>query len=395
MRSRRDRPIYMDAHATTPLDPRVLAAMLPFFGEEFGNAASRNHEYGRRAEAAVDRARGQVAAAIGASPKEIVWTSGATESDNLAVLGVARAHRERGQHVVTCVTEHPAVLDPLLQLEREGWEVTRLRVSPDGHLDPEELRLALTAQTTLVSIMAANNEVGTLHPIRELARIVHEHSPALFHTDAVQALGWIPLDVQEDGIDLLSISGHKIYGPKGVGALFVRRRRPTVRLAPQQFGGGHERGLRSGTLNVPGIVGLGVAAELAAQGQADVAPRIGALRDSLLAMLERELDQVLLNGDATRRLPNNLNVSFVGVDAEDLLNEIPGVAVSTGAACSSASLDPSHVITALGLGEARAASSIRFGLTRLQTREEVDRVAAEVVAGVRALRNADGIRSEC
>jgi len=387
-----DRIIYMDAHATTPVDPRVLAEMLPTFTEEFGNASSRNHSYGWEAEAAVEHARERVAAAIGASPKEIVWTSGATESDNLAVLGAAHARAERGRHVVTCVTEHPAVLDPVRHLEREGWEVTRLGVDRGGRLDPDELREALRPDTTLVSLMAANNEVGTLHPVRELAHVVHAHSEALFHTDATQAVGRVPLDVEEDGIDLLSLSGHKMYGPKGVGALYVRRRRPTVRLAPRVFGGGQERGLRSGTLNVPGIVGLGAAAELACAEREEEMPRLRELRDRLLQTLRDELDGVDVNGDEEHRLPNNLNVSFAGVEAEDLLQEVPRVAVSTGAACSSAKPDPSHVIEALGVGAARAQSSIRFGLTRFNTREEVDTVAAAFVEAVRRLRRLDGIR---
>ncbi|MBZ0269430.1 cysteine desulfurase [bacterium] len=386
-----DRPIYMDAHATTPVDPRVLDAMLPYFREEFGNASSRNHAYGWEAEAAVEHARGSVAAAIGASPKEIVWTSGATESDNLAIQGVARARKEQGDHIVTCVTEHPAVLDPLRQLEREGWRVTRLPVNTQGHLDPDELHAALEPATVLVSIMAANNEVGTLHPVREIAAVVHAHSAALFHTDAVQAVGRIPVDVEADGIDLLSLSAHKIYGPKGVGALYVRRRRPTVRLAPMIFGGGQERGMRSGTLNVPGIVGLGAAAELAYAQREEEMERLRELRDQLLAKLRDGLDGVDLNGDEERRLPNNLNVSFAGVEAEDLLQEVPGVAVSTGAACSSAKPDPSHVIEALGLGAARAQSSIRFGLTRFSTRREVDTVADAFVEAVRKLRRLDGI----
>jgi len=388
-----ERPIYMDAHATTPVDPRVLDAMLPMFREEFGNASSRNHAYGREAEAAVEDARADVAALIGASPKEIVWTSGATESDNLAIQGAARAGRASGDHLVTCVTEHPAVLDPLRQLEKEGWRVTRLAVDARGCLDPDDLRAALEPATVLVSIMIANNEVGTIHPVRELAALVHAHSSALFHTDAVQAVGLLPVDVEVDGIDLLSLSAHKIHGPKGVGALYVRRRRPTVRLAPLVFGGGQERGLRSGTLNVPGIVGLGAAARLAAGERDADAARLGTLRDRLRRRLTEGLDGVDLNGDAERRLPNNLNVSFAGVEAEELLQEVPEVAVSTGAACASAKPDPSHVIAALGLGVARAQSSIRFGLTRFNTEAEVERVAEAFVAAVRKLRRVHGVRS--
>ena len=379
------RPVYMDAHATTPVDPRVLEAMLPYFREAFGNAASRTHPYGHEAERAVDHAREQAAAALGGSPKEIVWTAGATEADNLAIFGVAEAYRDRGDHVVTCVTEHPAVLDPCRVLERRGLRVTYLPVDTEGLLDLDALADALTDRTTLVSLMAANNEVGTLHPIREIATLVHSKSPALFHTDAVQAVGRVPLDVEADGVDLLSMSGHKVYGPKGVGALWVRRRNPTVRLTPMLHGGGHERGLRPGTPNVPGIVGMGEALELVARERESDAARVGALRDRLWSTLRDALPEARLNGHPTQRLFNNLNVSFGRIEAEDLLREIPEVAVSTGAACASASPDPSHVITALGLGQARAQSSLRFGLTRFNTEEEVDRVARGVDLGVAAL----------
>lgn len=384
-------PIYLDAHATTPVDPRVLEEMLPYFHEEFGNAASRNHAYGWDAASAVDHARERTATAIGASPKEIVWTSGATESDNLAILGAVDAAAGRGDHLITCVTEHPAVLDAVGHVERQGWTVTRLPVDDGGLIDPDDLRAALTDRTVLVSIMTANNEVGTIQPIAELASVVHAHSNALFHTDAVQAVGRIPVDVETDGVDLLSVSGHKVYGPKGVGALYVRRRRPTVRLAPRVHGGGHERGLRSGTLNVPGIVGLGAALELAVAGMEEEASRLSSLRDRLWAHLQNALGEgVLLNGHAERRLPNNLNVSFRGIEAEDLLQELPGLAVSTGAACSSASLEPSHVIQALGLGDARAQSSLRFGLTRFNTAPEMDTAARMVTDAVKRLRPADG-----
>ena len=378
----------MDAHATTPVDPRVLDAMLPFFREAFGNAASRTHEYGHEAERAVDQARGQAAAALSGSAREIVWTAGATESDNLAILGAAAAYRDKGDHIVTCVTEHPAVLDPCRHLEARGFRVTYLPVDSEGLLDLNRLADALEDRTILVSLMAANNEVGTLHPVREIAALVHAKSPALFHTDAVQAVGRVPLDVEADGVDLLSLSGHKVYGPKGVGALWVRRRNPTVRVSPLLHGGGHERGLRPGTPNVPGIVGMGCALEIAAQEREVEMARVGTLRDRLWHALREALPEARLNGHPTKRLPNNLNVSFGRIEAEDLLREIPEVAVSTGAACASASPDPSHVIAALGLGQARAQSSLRFGLTRFNTEDEVDRVARSVIRGVGALGGA-------
>ncbi|MGH2570329.1 MAG: cysteine desulfurase family protein [bacterium] len=380
------RPVYLDAHATTACDPRVVERMLPYFQEDFGNAASRNHSWGWSAEAAVDRARAQAAAVINASPKEIVWTSGATESDNLAVLGAAEANRERGDHVVTCVTEHPAVLDPMKELERRGFRVTRLPVDETGLVDLGELREALDNRTILVSIMTANNEIGTIQPIREISDIVRARSKALFHTDAVQAIGKIPVDVESMGIDLLSMSGHKIHGPKGVGALYVRRRRPTVRLQPILHGGGHERGLRSGTLNVPGVVGMGEALEIADREMDDNAERMERLRDELWSRLRDELDGVHRNGHPEKCLPNNLNVSFEGVEAEALLKEMPDVAVSTGAACASASLEPSHVISALGFPPERGQSSIRYGLSRFTTEKEIELAADQAIAGVRKLR---------
>lgn len=384
-------PVYLDAHATTPLDPRVMEAMQPFFLTEFGNAASRNHGFGRRAAEAVEAARGKVAAAVEGSPKEIVWTSGATESNNLALLGAAEAYRDRGDGIVTCVTEHPAVLDPVKELERRGFRVTRLTVDAEGRIDLDGLRAALDDRTILVSLMAANNEVGTIHPLAAISRIVHAESPALFHSDAAQAAGKIPIDVEAMGLDLLSLSAHKTHGPKGVGALWVRRRSPTVRLTPLIHGGGHERGMRSGTLNVPGIVGMGRAMELArAEGESD-ASRMRALRDRLLERLRSELDGVHLNGPAEQRLPNNLNVSFEHVEAEALLTEMPDVAVSTGAACSSASLEPSHVLSALGHPVARAQASLRFGLHRFTTDEEIDFVASEVVRAVRKLRTGSSV----
>jgi cysteine desulfurase len=378
-------PVYLDSHATTPVDPRVVERMMPYLREEFGNAASRNHVFGWNAEAAVERAREQVGSAIGASAKEIVWTSGATESDNLAVLGAAEAYRDRGDHVVTCVTEHRAVLDCAKELERRGFRVTYLPVDANGSIDPAELESALGPRTILVSIMTANNEIGTIHPIREISGIVHARSRALFHTDAAQAAGKIPVDVEEWKVDLLSISAHKIHGPKGIGALYVRRR-PRVRLVPLFHGGGHERGLRSGTLNVPAIAGMGEALEIASREMERDAAHTGRLRDRLHAALRSSLEGVHLNGHPTERLPNNLNVSFDLVEAEDLLRALPDVAVSTGAACSSASLDPSHVIAALGGGESRAQSSLRFGLHRFTTEEEIDFVAGETIRAVRELR---------
>ena len=379
-------PVPLDAHATTPVDPRVLQEMLPYFTEKFGNAASRNHALGWEAESAVETARERAAALIGASPKEIVWTSGATESNNLAILGAAEALRSRGDHVITAVTEHRAVLDPVAELEKRGFRVTRLPVDEGGSLDLDALRAALDESTILVSLMAANNEIGILHPLAEIGEIVRGGSSAWLHTDAAQAAGKIPLDVEEMKLDLVSISGHKIHGPKGVGALYVRRRNPTVRLRPIVFGGGHERGMRSGTLNVPGIVGLGKALEIAGAEMAEDGARMQELRDGLHGRLTGELDGVRLNGHAEPRLPNNLNVSFESVEAEDLIREMHDVAVSTGAACSSASLDPSHVIEALGLGVARAQTSIRFGLSRFTTEKEIELAADRAIAGVNKLR---------
>jgi cysteine desulfurase len=359
--------------------------MLPWFSEKFGNAASRNHSFGWDAEKAVDRARKQVAALIGASDKEIVFTSGATESDNLAIKGVAEMYAERGNHIVTCVTEHKAVLDTCKHLEKRGWAVTFLPVRPDGLIDLEGLRAAITDKTVLVSIMAANNEVGVLQPIREIGAICRERG-VLYHTDAVQAAGKVPLDVDADHIDLASISAHKMYGPKGVGALYVRRRSPRVQLTAQMDGGGHERGMRSGTLNVPGIVGFGEACEIAGREMATESARLGALRDRLKAKLEAELDEIHVNGSMEHRLPNNLNMSFAYVEGESLLMGMSDVAVSSGSACTSATLEPSYVLKALGVGDDMAHTSIRFGLGRFNTEEEIDYVAARVIAVVKKLR---------
>jgi len=378
-------PIYFDNHATSPVDPRVLEAMLPYFTERFGNAASRNHRYGWEAEEAVEQARKQVADLIGASPKEIVFTSGATESDNLAIKGAAHMYRDKGDHVVTVVTEHKAVVDTCKRLEKEGFRVTYLPVRKDGLVDLDELRDAITAKTILVTIMAANNEIGVLQPVGAIGAIAKEKG-VLFHTDAVQAAGKVPFDVTAANVHMASLSAHKMYGPKGVGALYVRRRNPRVLLAPIIDGGGHERGMRSGTLNVPGIVGFGRASEISRLEMAEESARVGALRDRLNAKLHAGLDQLYINGSMEHRLPGNLNISFAYVEGESLLMGINDVAVSSGSACTSASLEPSYVLKALGTGDELAHSSIRFGLGRFNTEEEVDYVAAKLVAVVSKLR---------
>lgn len=378
-------PIYMDNHATSPLDGRVLEAMMPYLTTRYGNAASRNHSFGWEAEQAVDAAREQVAGLIGGTAKEIIFTSGATESDNLAIKGIAEMYRERGDHIVTQVTEHKAVLDACKRLEKQGWRVTYLPVQADGRIDPGELERALEAKTVLVTIMAANNEIGVLQPVREIGRMCRERG-VLFHTDAVQAAGKVALNVSEDFVDAASISAHKIYGPKGVGALYVRRRNPRVQIAAQIDGGGHERGMRSGTLNVAGIVGLGKACALAQEELEREGRRLEGLRDRLKARLEAELDYVRVNGSMEHRLPGNLNMSFVYVEGESLLMGMNDVAVSSGSACTSATLEPSYVLKALGLGDDVAHSSIRFGLGRFNTEAEVDYVAAKVIEVVRHLR---------
>ena len=382
-------PLYMDNHATTPLDPRVLEAMMPYFTGKFGNAASRNHQFGWEAEKAVDIAREQVAKLINATSKEIIFTSGATESDNLAIKGVAEMYRERGNHVITQVTEHKAVLDTCKKLEKMGFVVTYLPVSADGLIDLDDLRRAIVTEgpnkTILVSIMYANNEIGVIQPIREIGKICHEKG-VLFHTDAVQAVGKIPVDVQADSIDILSISAHKLYGPKGVGALYVRRRNPRVQITEQINGGGHERGMRSGTLNVPGIVGLGAACEICGNEMAAEAKREIELRDYLRVKLENALDYTQVNGNMEHHLPGNLNMSFVYDEGESLLMGINDIAVSSGSACTSATLEPSYVLKALGLGDEIAHSSIRFGLGRFNTRAEVDYVADRIIDVVLKLR---------
>jgi len=378
-------PIYMDNHATTPLDPRVFDMMLPYFREDFGNAASRNHEFGWRAEEAVEKARKQIAALIGANNKEIVFTSGATESNNLALKGVAEMYAERGNHIITAVTEHKAILDTCKRLEKHGIRVTYLPVLANGLIDLDMLVESITDKTILVSIMFANNEIGVLQPVREIGRICKEKG-ILFHTDATQAVGKVPVNVIDDNVDLLSISAHKMYGPKGVGALYVRRRNPRVQVTAQMDGGGHERGMRSGTLNVPGIVGLGSACEFCRREMTDETRRLEYLRDKLKDRFLVELDECYINGTMEHRLPGNLNISFAYVEGESLLMGINDVAVSSGSACTSATLEPSYVLKALGAGDDIAHSSIRFGIGRFNTEEEVDYVAEKVTSVVRKLR---------
>jgi cysteine desulfurase len=378
-------PIYMDYHATTPVDPRVVETMVPYFTDHFGNAASRNHPFGWEAEEAVEQARKQVAELIGANPKEVVFTSGATESDNLAIKGVAEMYREKGNHIITCVTEHKAVIDTCKRLEKEGYRVTYLAVQKDGLISLDDLRNAITDKTILITIMTANNEIGVIQPIAEIGAIAKEKG-ILFHTDAVQAVGKIPFNVNELKVDLASISAHKMYGPKGVGALYVRRRSPRVLLAPLIDGGGHERGMRSGTLNVPGIVGFGKAAELCRLEMAADTERLKSLRERLNQKLHAGLDEIYINGSMEQRLPHNLNISFAYVEGESLLMGINDVAVSSGSACTSASLEPSYVLKALGAGDDLAHSSIRFGLGRWTTEEEVDYVAEKLITVVTRLR---------
>jgi cysteine desulfurase len=379
-------PVYMDNHATTPLDKRVLETMLPYFSEKFGNAASRNHSFGWEAEEAVDKARGQIAGLIHAQSKEIIFTSGATEADNMAIKGVIEFYKEKGNHIITCVTEHKAILDSCRALERSGKAtITYLPVDKYGMVDPETVRKAITDKTVLITLMYANNEVGTIHPIAEIGKIAKEKG-IVFHSDATQAVGKIPVDVEKDGIDLMSMSGHKIYGPKGIGAIYVRSKGPRVRLTPQMDGGGHERGMRSGTLNVTGIIGLGQACEIAGAEMLEENRRLREIRDKLAAGIFERLDEVYLNGHPTERLPGNLNVSFAYVEGESLLMGISDIAVSSGSACTSATLEPSYVIRALGTDEELAHSSIRFGLGRFNTEEEVDYVTDRVSKEVKRLR---------
>jgi cysteine desulfurase len=379
-------PIYLDYHATTPVDPEVLKTMVPYFTDVFGNAASRNHEYGWTAEAAVEKARQQVAQLIGANEKEVIFTSGATESNNIALIGVAEMYKEKGNHIITSPIEHKAILDTCHYLEKKGYEVTYLPVDQYGQVSAESVRNAITPKTILVSIMAANNEIGTINPIGEIGKVCKEKG-VLFHTDAVQALGKSPVDVEKMGIDLLSMTAHKIYGPKGVGALYVRRKNPRVRLSALIHGGGHERGMRSGTLNVPGIVGFGKAAELARRLMPEETVRLKRLRDKLWDGIQKELDEVYLNGHPTERLPNNLNVSFAFVEGESLMMGMKELAVSSGSACTSASLEPSYVLKSIGVGEDLAHTSIRFGLGRFTTEEEIDFALKKVVSTVKKLRD--------
>jgi cysteine desulfurase len=382
----------MDYHATTPMDPRVFEAMKPYFLETFGNAASRNHSFGWEAEEAVEKSRKQIASLIGATAKEIVFTSGATESNNLALKGVAEMYAEKGNHIITAATEHKAILDTCKRLEKHGVRVTYLAVQTNGLVDMEQLQAAITDKTILISLMYANNEIGVLQPIAEIGKLAKSRG-VLLHTDATQAVGKVPVNVIKDNIDLMSLSAHKMYGPKGVGALYVRRKSPRVQLTAQMDGGGHERGMRSGTLNVPGIVGLGEACALCQAEMAEESKRMAYLRDKLRDKLQSELDETYINGImdvnglGEHRLPNNLNISFAYVEGESLLMGINDIAVSSGSACTSATLEPSYVLKALGAGDDLAHSSIRFGLGRFNTEEEVDYVAAKVIEVVKKLRD--------
>ena len=379
-------PIFLDNHSTSPMDPRVLEAMLPYFVEKFGNAASRNHAFGWAAEEAVEHARKQIAKLIKADSKEIVFTSGATESDNLAIKGVLEMYNEKGDHIITSSTEHRAVIDTAKSLEAKGKATaTYLPVDKFGMVNPEDVRKAITDKTVLISVMLANNEIGTINPVKEIGKIAKEKG-ILFHCDATQGVGKIPVDVQDMGIDLMSFSAHKIYGPKGVGALYVRKKNPRVRLAAQMDGGGHERGMRSGTLPVPLIVGFGKACELCEQEMATESVRLAAMRDRLQAGIMKEIDEAYLNGHATQRLPHNLNISFAYVEGESLLMGMKDIALSSGSACTSATLEPSYVLRALGVGVELAHSSIRFGLGRFNTDEEIDYTIKKVIEIVTKLR---------
>jgi cysteine desulfurase len=378
-------PIYMDNHATTPVDPRVVEEMLPYFTNKFGNAASRNHQFGWEAEEAVEQARERIAKLIGATAKEIIFTSGATESDNLAIKGVAEMYKEKGNHIITATTEHKAVLDTCKRLEKYGYRVTYMPVQKDGLVDLDDLKRAMDEKTILVTLMAANNEIGVVQPLAEIGKLCKERG-VIFHTDSTQAVGKIPMDVNKMGIDLASISAHKMYGPKGVGALYVRRKNPRVQLVAQMDGGGHERGMRSGTLNVTGIVGLGKACEIAMNEMPQESCRLAGLRNRLRDKIMGSLDEVYINGNMEHRLPNNINISFAYVEGESLLMGINDIAVSSGSACTSATLEPSYVLKALGTGDELAHSSIRFGLGRFNTEAEVDYVADKVIDTVKRLR---------
>jgi cysteine desulfurase len=381
---RNDQPIYLDYQATTPLDPRVLEAMMPYFTHQFGNPHSRSHSYGWEAEEGVEKARGQVAKLIGADEKEVIFTSGATESNNLAIRGVAEFYKDRKNHIVTTVTEHKCVLDTCRHLQEQGFEVTYLPVQKNGLIDLEALRAAVTDKTVVVSVMAVNNEIGVIQPLAEIGKICREKK-AFFHTDAAQAVGKIPLDVEAMNIDLMSISGHKIYGPKGIGALYVRRK-PRVRLVPLIVGGGQERGFRSGTLPTPLCVGLGEAAEIAMKEMDGEAKRLAKLQARLLKGLQDRLPEIFVNGDLEHRIPGNLNISFAYVEGESLMMGIKNLAVSSGSACTSASLEPSYVLRALGVEEELAHTSLRIGLGRFTTEHEVDTAVEELVRHVKKLR---------
>lgn len=375
-------PVYFDNHATTPIDPQVLEAMLPYLSGKFGNAASHSHSFGWEAASAVATARKQIASLIGASPQEIVFTSGATESDNLAITGVAESQKGKGNHIITVSTEHRAVLDTCTHLEKSGWRITRLSVGADGLIDLDQLKAAFTPQTILVSVMAANNEIGVLQPLKEIGELCSERE-VLFHSDAVQALGRMPLDVNVLNLDLASLTAHKCYGPKGCGALYVRS---GVKIAPIIHGGGHEGGMRSGTLNVPGIVGFGKACELAKTNLPEESCRIAGLRNRLRDRLTAELDELQINGSQEHRLPGNLNISFLNVDGEALMTAVNDVAVSSGSACHSDKVDASHVLKAIGCSDEEAGSAIRFGIGRFNTEAEVDYVAGRFIDAVRKLR---------
>jgi cysteine desulfurase len=378
-------PIYLDNNATTPMDPRVLETMIPYFTEHFGNAASRNHPFGWEAEEAVDYAREQVAKLVGADPKEIIFTSGATEGDNLGIKGVYEMYASKGNHIITCTTEHKAVLDTCKHIERTGGEVTYLEVKADGLIDLKELEAAIKPTTILIAIMYANNEIGVIQPVKEISTIARKHG-VLFFSDAVQAVGKIPVDVNKDGIDIMAFTGHKMYGPKGIGALYVRRKNPRVKVTAQMDGGGHERGMRSGTLNVPGIVGFGKACELARLEMDEDAARLSKLRDKLENAL-MQLEEAYVNGNREHRLPHVANISFKYVEGEGLLMGFnKNIALSSGSACTSASLEPSYVLKALGLGDDLAHSSLRFGLGRFTTEEQIDYTINAVSTTVLKLR---------
>lgn len=376
--------IYLDHNATTPVDPRVVETMLPYFIEAFGNAASIDHEYGHEAKQAVDKAREQIAAVINARPDEIIFTSGATESDNIALFGVAEKYSDKGDHIITCVTEHKAVLDCCKRLEELGKRVTYLPVDQYGLVDPEDVRQAIMPQTILISIMAANNEIGTLAPLQEIGTIAREHN-VLFHTDAAQAVGHIPIDVQAMNIDIMSLSAHKVYGPKGIGALYRRRSNPRVRLEPIIYGGGHERGIRSGTLNVPAIAGFGEALRIAEREMESDAARFRDWTQHIYERLAEEISGVQLNGHPTQRLPHNLNLSLPGIESKALVAGLKGVAISTGSACTSATVEPSHVILALGFGEERAHSTVRIGVGRFNNNQQIDVATGRIIEAVHSL----------